>query len=116
MAVKEGDLSKRARIFNCSMPLKAIVETEIAEVNNKEMQDRAMAEMVARRDMEINRVRTEQQENNHEDRTFTTKKAMLQEIQKGQGDSKPDSGTIHQLSLPVYTEKSRMLITGKITD
>jgi hypothetical protein len=76
------------------------------------MQDRAMAEMVARRDMEINRVRTEQQENNHEDRTFTTKKAMLQKIQKGQGDS----GTIHQLSLPVYTEKSRMLITGKTTD
>lgn len=119
MKVQAEDLSERAQIFNSPMLPKDIIKSEIAEVNDQNIQERAVARLLAKRDIEIKRGRIEQTETNYgthpSDGASEMNEMRPWEMPQGQKNTKQlENGIRRQSTLPVYTEKSRMLITGKI--
>jgi hypothetical protein len=112
MKVQAEDLSERAQIFNSPMLLKDIIKSEIAEVNDQNIQERAVARLLAKRDIEVKRGRIETYPS---DEASEMNEMRPWGLPQGQRKTKQlENGIRRQSTLPVYTEKSRMLITGKI--
>lgn len=120
MKIRAEDLSERAQIFNSPMLPKEIIESEIAEVNDQNIQERAVARLLAEREIEVKRGRIEQTETDYgthpNDEALEMNEMRPWGIPQGQRRANQlQSGIRRQSTLPVYTENSRMLITGKIT-